>query len=50
MGGLLKVYSTPTVYLNGRMIAGRLPSGQGMSLPPAQYIDVLIDIELKRTK
>lgn len=50
MGGLLKVYSTPTVYLNGRMIAGRTPSGQGMNLPGAQALDALIDIELKRTK
>lgn len=50
MGGLLKVYSTPTVYLNGRLIAGRLPSGQGMNLPPAPYLDALIDIELKRVK
>lgn len=50
MGGLLKVGSTPTVYLNGRMISGRTASGQGMNLPPAAYIDALIDIELKKTK
>jgi len=50
LGGLMKVGSTPTVYLNGRMIAGRAPSGQGMNLPPAAYIDALIDIELKRAK
>lgn len=45
LGGLLKVASTPTVYLNGRLIAGR-----GAGLPPAQYIAALIDIELKRAK
>jgi protein-disulfide isomerase len=50
LGGLLKVGSTPTVYVNGRMIAGRTPSGQGLNLPPAAYIDALIDIELKRAK
>ncbi|MBA3296566.1 MAG: thioredoxin domain-containing protein [Acidobacteria bacterium] len=43
LGGLLKVASTPTVYLNGRLIAGK-----GAGLPPAEYIDALIDIELKR--
>lgn len=42
LGGLLKVRFTPTIYLNGRMIAGN-----GAGLPPAQYIDALIDIELK---
>ena len=50
MGALLKVGSTPTVYLNGRMIAGRTPNGQSLGLPPAPYIDALIDIELKRAK
>jgi len=45
LGGLLKVTHTPTVYLNGRMIAGR-----GNGLPPAQYIDALVDIELKKSK
>jgi hypothetical protein len=50
MGGLLKVGSTPTVYLNGRMIAGRTPQGQSLPLPPPAYIDALIDIELKRTR
>ena len=50
LGGLLKVGSTPTVYLNGRMIAGRTPSGQSLGLPLAQHIDALIDIELKRAK
>ena len=46
LGGQLKVQSTPTVYLNGRMIAGRKDQG----LPPAQYIDGLIEIELQRAK
>ena len=46
MGGLLKVRYTPTVYLNGRMIAG----SDTIRLPPAQYVDALIDIELKRAK
>ena len=50
MGGVIKVGSTPTVYLNGRMIAGRAPNGQGLGLPAAPYIDALIDIELKRAK
>jgi uncharacterized membrane protein len=50
MGGLMKVGSTPTVYLNGRMIAGRTPQGQPMNMPGPQYIDALIDIELKRAK
>ena len=50
LGGLMRVGSTPTVYLNGRMIAGRAPSGQSLNLPAAQHIDALIDIELKRTK
>ena len=45
LGGLLKVTHTPTIYLNGKMIAGR-----GNGLPPAQYIDALVDIELKKTK
>jgi len=46
LGGQLNVQSTPTVYLNGRMIAG----GKDQGLPPAQYIDGLIEIELKRAK
>jgi uncharacterized membrane protein/protein-disulfide isomerase len=50
LGALMKVGSTPTVYLNGRMISGRAPDGKPVNLPPAQYIDALIDIELKRTK
>jgi protein-disulfide isomerase len=50
LGSLMKVGSTPTVYLNGRLIAGRTPQGQSMGLPPAPYIDALIDIELKRAK
>ena len=45
LGGLLKITHTPTIYLNGRMIAG---GGKGH--PPSQYIDALIDIELKRAK
>ena len=45
MGGLLKVRYTPTIYLNGRMIAGN-----GAGVPPAQYIDALVEIELKRVK
>ncbi|HET6372634.1 MAG TPA: vitamin K epoxide reductase family protein [Candidatus Polarisedimenticolia bacterium] len=45
MGGLLKVRYTPTIYLNGRMIAGN-----GAGVPPAQYIDALVEIELKRAK
>jgi protein-disulfide isomerase len=45
LGGLLKVRFTPTVYLNGRMIAGN-----ANALPPAQYVDALIDIELKKAK
>ena len=50
LGALVHVGSTPTVYLNGRMIAGRTPNGQSIGLPPAQYIDALIDIELKSAK
>jgi len=46
LGGFMQVGSTPTVYLNGRMIAGKGAGG----LPPAPYIDALIDIELKRTQ
>ena len=46
MGGLLKVRYTPTIYLNGKMIAG----SETIRLPPAQYVDALIDIELKRAK
>ena len=45
LGGLLKVRYTPTIYLNGRMIAGN-----GSGLPPAQYVDALIDMELKKAK
>jgi uncharacterized membrane protein/protein-disulfide isomerase len=45
LGGLLKVRYTPTIYLNGRMIAGN-----GAGLPPAQYVDALIDMELKKAK
>jgi protein-disulfide isomerase len=45
LGGLLRVTHTPTVYLNGKLIAGR-----GNALPPAQYIDALIEIELKKSK
>src|SRR5687768_20154 len=43
LGGLLQVRFTPTIYLNGRMIAGN-----GNGLPAAQYVDALIDIELKK--
>jgi uncharacterized membrane protein/protein-disulfide isomerase len=43
LGGVVRLKSTPTVYLNGRMIAGA-----GNGLPPAQYIDALIGMELKR--
>jgi uncharacterized membrane protein/protein-disulfide isomerase len=43
LGGVVQLKSTPTVYLNGRMIAGA-----GNGLPPAQYIDALIGMELKR--
>jgi uncharacterized membrane protein/protein-disulfide isomerase len=50
LGGLIKVGSTPTVYLNGRMISGRTPQGQSMNMPGPQYLDALIDIELKRAK
>jgi uncharacterized membrane protein len=46
LGGLLKVTHTPTVYLNGRMIAGT----ESIRLPPSQYIDALVDIELKKSK
>ena len=45
LGGLLQVRFTPTIYLNGRMIAGN-----GAGLPAAQYVDALIDIELKKSK
>ncbi len=41
LGDQLKVQATPTVYLNRRMIAGK-----DMGLPPAPYLDALIDIEL----
>jgi uncharacterized membrane protein/protein-disulfide isomerase len=43
LGGFVQVRSTPTVFLNGRMIAGN-----GKGLVPAAYVDALIDIELKR--
>ena len=46
LGGLLNITHTPTVYLNGRMIAGT----ETMRLPPSQYVDALIDIELKKSK
>jgi uncharacterized membrane protein/protein-disulfide isomerase len=46
LGGLMNIRFTPTVYLNGRMIAGT----DTLRLPPAQYVDALIDIELKKAK
>jgi uncharacterized membrane protein/protein-disulfide isomerase len=45
LGGLLNVRYTPTIYLNGRMIAG-----DGGGVPPAQYVDALIEMELKKAK
>jgi protein-disulfide isomerase len=41
MGQLLGVNSTPTFYINGRKVA--------QAVPP-QYLDALIEMELKRTK
>jgi len=49
LGGLVKVGSTPTVYINGRMIAGRM-GNDSLGLPPAQYVDALIGIALKRAQ
>ena len=49
LGGLVKVGSTPTVYINGRMIAGRI-GNDSLGLPPAQYVDALIGIALKRAQ
>jgi uncharacterized membrane protein/protein-disulfide isomerase len=46
LGGLVNVRYTPTVFLNGRLIAGT----ETVRLPPAQYVDALIDIELKKAK
>lgn len=43
LGVTLQVQSTPTVYLNGRMIAGA-----SSLLPPAVYVDALIRSELAR--
>jgi uncharacterized membrane protein len=45
LGGFVQVRSTPTVFLNGRIVAGN-----GKGLPPAQYVDALIDIELKKPR
>jgi uncharacterized membrane protein/protein-disulfide isomerase len=45
LGGFVQVRSTPTVFLNGRMIAGN-----GKGLLPAPHVDALIDIELKKPK
>ena len=42
LGGVLGVTSTPTFFINGR----KLPAG----VPPAQYVDALIELELQRTK
>ena len=41
LGQLLNVKSTPTFYVNGRMPTQILP---------AQYFEVLIQLELQRTK
>src|SRR5215210_6769265 len=49
LGGLVKVGSTPTVYINGRMIAGRI-GNDSLGLPPAQYVDALIGIALQRAQ
>ncbi|OFW11748.1 MAG: hypothetical protein A3H96_24705 [Acidobacteria bacterium RIFCSPLOWO2_02_FULL_67_36] len=43
LGGVMQVQSTPTIYLNARMIAGR-----GQVLPGAQIVDALVDIALKK--
>lgn len=45
LGTKIKLTHTPTIYLNGRMIAGG-----GKSLPPSQYVDALVDIELKAAR
>jgi uncharacterized membrane protein/protein-disulfide isomerase len=45
LGTKVKLTHTPTIYLNGRMIAGG-----GKSLPPAQYVDALVDMELKAAR
>jgi uncharacterized membrane protein/protein-disulfide isomerase len=45
LGGFVQVRTTPTVFLNGRTVAGN-----GKGLPPAQYVDALIDMELKKGK
>jgi protein-disulfide isomerase len=42
LGGLLGVTSTPTFFINGH----KLPAG----VTPANYIDALIELELKRAK
>ena len=42
LGGLLGVNSTPTFFVNGR----KLPAG----VIPANYLDALIELELKRAK
>ena len=49
LGGLVRVGSTPTVYINGRMIAGRM-GNDSLGLPPAQYVDALIGIALKKAQ
>ncbi len=49
LGGLVRVGSTPTVYINGRMVAGRM-GNDSLGLPPAQYVDALIGIALKRAQ
>ena len=43
LGGTVDVQTTPTIYLNGRQIAGR-----GSVLPPAPYVDALVEIARKR--
>jgi protein-disulfide isomerase len=45
LGAKLNVEATPTIYLNRRMIAGK-----SSGLPPDQYLDTLIDIELKAAR
>jgi len=42
LGGLLGVTSTPTFFINGH----KLPAG----VTPANYVDALIDLELRRAK
>ncbi|MEO6212125.1 MAG: hypothetical protein ABIP65_00735 [Vicinamibacterales bacterium] len=49
LGGLVRVGSTPTVYVNGRMIAGRMGK-DSLGLPPAQYVDALIGIALRKAQ